>query len=194
MPGAVAVRNQLVTLLDLFSTEISSDGVAADEMEEARFALVAWADETLLRREWPGRVEWQRQPLQLQLYRTTHAGNEFFEHLARLHPEQNFAREIYFLALVLGFEGQYAGQHAERQALITHQFEMLRSSGKTLDVLREAPLTPPAYELDIHLPGRGGWGILGWFAVMALGLAGIFGILWLVLYFAAGDVPLPRGA
>ena len=53
----------------------------------------------LLRRSWPGLVEWQAETLQSQLYRTTQAGNEFFDHLARLRPEQNAAREIYFLVL-----------------------------------------------------------------------------------------------
>jgi type VI secretion system protein ImpK len=194
LPGAATVRAQLLALLESIARGASTDGVPADEVEEARFALVAWADETLLRREWSGRMDWQRHTLQMELYRTTHAGNEFFDHLARLRPEQSSAREIYFLALVLGFEGQYAGQDAERRALIAHQFETLRASGKALEALREAPLTPPAYELDIDLPSRAGWGILGWLALMGLGLAVIYTVLWIVLSVTAGDVPLPRGA
>ena len=193
-PGAAAVRAQLFALLEPISKGSSSDGIPADEIEEARFALVAWADETLLRREWSGRLEWQQQPLQTEIYRSTHAGNEFFDHLARLRPEQSSAREIYFLTLVLGFEGQYAGQEAERRALIAHQFETLRASGKALEALRETPLTPLAYELDIDLPSRGGWGLLGWLALMGLGFVVIYLVLWTVLSLMAGDVPLPRGA
>jgi type IV/VI secretion system ImpK/VasF family protein len=193
LPAADQIRRQLQALLEPVSKGGDNEGIAAEEIEEARFALVVFADEILLRRDWPGRVEWQRQPLQMHLYRTSRGGNEFFEHLARLRPEQNSAREIYFLVLVFGFEGQYAGQEAERQALIAHQFETLRAAGVALDAYRETPLTPPAYELEIGLPSRGGRGILAWLGVMVLGLAAIFAVLWVILYFTAGDVPLPRG-
>ncbi len=193
MPLASAVRSQLLTLLEPVSKGVHTDGIASEELEEARFALVAWADETLLRREWPGRHEWQGETLQMQLYRTSRAGNEFFEHLARLRPEQNAAREIYFMALVLGFEGQYAGQQAERQAVINHQFGALQAGGRAVEAAQEVPLTPSAYDVEIELPAGGGRGILGWLGLMALGLVAVYVVLWVVLYFATGEVPVPRG-
>ena len=194
MPAAAAARSQLLALLEPVSKGGASDGVASDEVEEARFALVVWADESLLRREWAGRSEWQQRTLQLELYRTARGGNEFFERLARLRPEQNSAREIYLLALVLGFEGQYAGAQAERQALIQLQFETLRSAGHARDSMVETPVTPSAYELDISLPSSAGWGVLGWLGVGVVGLGAIYLLLWGVLALVGGDVPLPRGA
>lgn len=192
-PSVQFLRGQLLGLLESFTKSVGPDDAAPDEVEEARFALVAWADETILRRGWPGFEDWQREPLQTQLYRTTRAGNEFFDHLARLRPEQLAAREVYFLVLALGFEGQYLGQEAERRALIAHQFEVLRAAGRTLEVAREHRVTPSAYDLEINLPRGGGLGVFGWLALMALGVAAIYGILWLVLYLTAAEVPLPRG-
>jgi len=193
LSSAQAVRSQLLALLEPVSKGGQTGGVPPGEIEEARFALVAWADEVLLRREWAGRSDWQRETLQMQLYRTTQAGNEFFEHLTRLRPEQNAAREIYFLALVCGFEGQYAGQEAERRALIQHQFEMLRAGGQAREALREIPLTPTAYELEIGRAGSSGWGIFGWVGALFVGLGVVYGLAWLALWLLAGDVPLPRG-
>jgi type VI protein secretion system component VasF len=129
----------------------------------------------------------------MQLYRTNRAGNEFFDHLARLRPEQLGAREIYFLVLALGFEGQYLGQEAERRALIAHQYEVLRAAGRAVEVAREYRITPSAYELEITLPRGGGIGVFGWLLVMAAGVAAVYGILWVVLYMTLGEVPLPRG-
>lgn len=193
MPAPAAIRTQLLNLLEPVSKGGAAEGAAPGEVEEVRFALVVWADETLLRREWPGRNEWQQQTLQLELYRTARGGNEFFEHLAQLRPEQNSAREVYLLAMLLGFEGQYAGASAERRALIQHQFETLRSGGLARDALHETPITPDAYELDINLPSMAGWGVLGWLGAAAAGLVAIYVLFWGVLFLIAGDVPLPRG-
>jgi type VI secretion system protein ImpK len=192
-PSVQSLRGQLNGLLESFTRSVGPDDASPDEIEEARFALVAWADETILRAGWPGFEEWQREPLQMQLYRTTRAGNEFFDHLARLRPEQLAAREVYFLVMALGFEGQYLGQEAERRALIAHQFEVLRAAGRTLEVAREHRVTPGAYELEISLPRGGGFGVFGWLGLMALGVAAVYGVLWLVLYLTAPEVPLPRG-
>lgn len=193
LPAPAAIRSQLLGLLEPVSKGGAAEGLPSEEVEEARFALVVWADETLLRREWPGRTEWAKQTLQLELFRTARGGNEFFEHLARLRPEQNAAREIYFMALVLGFEGQYAGAQAERQALIQHQFESLRAGGQARDAMHETPVAPDAYELDISLPAMGNWGVLGWLGTGAAVLAALYVLLWGLLFLIGGDVPLPRG-
>jgi type IV/VI secretion system ImpK/VasF family protein len=193
-PDAAALRGQLLGLLEAFSKAAQDAGVTRDEIEEARFVLVAWADEVVLKSSSSGRDEWLREPLQMQLYRTARAGNEFYERLARLRPDQLAAREIYFLALALGFEGQYQGQEAERRALLERQYETLRAAGRLLETPRESQLSPAAYELEIELPRRErgfgiGFGVIG----IGLVLAIVYGALWLVLRSVSGEVPLPRG-
>ncbi len=189
-----ALRSHLLGLLDGFAKHPDAHGLPPDEVEEARFALVAWIDEMLLRSDWSGREEWLREPLQLQLFRTNRAGDEFYEHLARLQPHQNQAREVYFLCLVHGFEGQYAGQAAERGELIRQQFEFLRVAGHALDSATATPLAPPAYELEIVLPpaaGRRLWPVmLAWFGLVA----GVSFVAWAILQYLAGQVELPPGA
>lgn len=192
-PPAPALRHHLLALLDGIAKHPEVQRLAADDVEEARFALVAWADEMILRSSWSGRDEWLRDPLQLQLYRTNRAGEEFHDHLARLRPDQNQARAVYFLCLVFGFEGRYAGQPAERAEIMRQQFEMLRVAGLALDVARTTPLAPPAYQVSIELRGSAGrrlWPVLlGWagFALV------VFAALWATLRYFAGQVPLPPG-
>jgi len=190
-PDAAALRAQLLALLAPFHAAAIAQGVAPEEAEEARFALVAWADEVLAKASWAGRDEWMREPLQVQLYRTNRAGDEFYSHLAKLRPESP-AREVYFLALALGFEGQLQGQEAERRALLAREYEVLRAAGRLAETARESQLTPDAYALDIELPRRAASGLaLGLFALVG-GMVAIYGVLWLVLHATAGDVPLPR--
>lgn len=193
-PAVPSLRNHLLTLLDGFAKHPDAQRYPSDEVEEARFALVAWADEMILRTEWSGREEWLRELLQLQLYRTNRAGDEFYDHLARLRPDQTHAREVYFLCLALGFEGQYAGRTADRAALMQQQFEFLRTSGRALDVGSTHPVAPPAYEVAIQLRGPGGkrlWPVLlGWLGVVLATLT----VLWGVLQLFANRVDLPPGA
>jgi type VI secretion system protein ImpK len=192
--SAPALRSHLLGLLDAALKAPEMQPIPADEVEEARFALVAWADEMVLRSSWVSTAEWLRDPLQLQLFRTNRAGDEFYDHLARLRPDQNQARQIYLLCLAFGFEGRFAGMPGERAQLVREQFELLRVSGRAADVATLSSLSPPAYEVAIELHGPGGrrlWPVLvGWtgFAVL------VFGASWLALRWMASGVALPPGS
>jgi type VI secretion system protein ImpK len=190
-PNAVTLRAQLTGLLDAFAKHPAAQSAPPVDVEEARFALVAWADETILRTPWTGHEEWLREPLQLQLFRTNRAGDEFFERLSRLRAEQTDAREVYFLCLVLGMVGQYEDREAERRSLIAQQFEMLRVARRAVDVASQSPLTPAAYDVEIHLPGPRRSSV--WRPVLSLLGVGatVFALLFAILYLSAGSVPLP---
>lgn len=192
--SAPALRSHLLLLLDRLAKSTEAADLRADELEEARFALVAWLDEVILRSDWQGRDEWAAEPLQLRLYRTNRAGNEFYDHLRRLRPEHTRAREIYLLVLSLGFEGQYHDQQAERRALINLQYETLRAARAVIEVDRERYLTPTAYELEIDLPPRGGGRLVRVLVAIAVVLVVTYAAGWIALQLLAANVPLPRGA
>jgi type VI secretion system protein ImpK len=191
---APALRSHLLGLLDAAMKAPETQQIPADEVEEARFALVAWADEMVLRSSWASASEWLREPLQLQLFRTNRAGDEFYDHLAALRPEQNAAREIFYLCLAFGFQGRYAGHDAERAELLRQHFEMLRAARCALDLATSAPVAPPAYRVEIELAGGGGrplWPvILAWVG----GTAALFAVFWLVLRSFASGVATPEGS
>ncbi len=188
-----AVRNHLLALLDAFIRHPVAQTVP-EEAEQARFALVAFADEMLSVSDWSQREQWRKESLQVALYRTTKAGDEFYDHLLALRPEQNQAREVYYLCLALGFEGRYAGLGAQRHELMRQQFEMLRAAHRALDVVATRPIAPPAYDVAIEIKearGRRLWPVLaGWTATVAV----FFGSFWLVLRWLAQRVPLPPGS
>jgi type VI secretion system protein ImpK len=189
--GAAQLRSQLLGLLDGALRDPDARSVPPADLEEVRFALVAWADEIILKSNWSGREDWQREPLQLQLFQTNRAGNEFYDHLARLRPDQVSAREVYFLCLLLGFEGQYMGHEADRRAIIQQQYELLRVAGHAMELGRDEWLAPPAYDTAIRLPPgrrRRIWPML--FAIV-LAAAAVFAAFWGILGSAAQRVPLP---
>lgn len=187
-PGPAELRARLVALLEPLAR-----GGPGQEVEEARFALIFWADEVILKTAWPGQSEWLREPLQMHLLHTNKGGDLFFDHLARLRPEQLAVREIYFLALVFGFEGQLVGAPQQRLKLIEEQYALLRNARRLSEASREEYLSPAAYQLDVELPREAGSRLLRGLLFLALGLVVVYGALWIALAFMASEVPVPQG-
>lgn len=113
-----------------------------EEVQDALFAVCAFADEAVLASDWPGRVEWLRQPLQRLHFDTANAGEEFYARLAELcdqaAPEKSLpgegglfedpdrraalreVLEVYAACLTLGFTGRHYGDKGrEHLAAIT---------------------------------------------------------------------------
>lgn len=92
-------------------------GYADADIEEALFAAAAWADETLIAVSgWSSAPDWQRYLLQRRYFSISNAGVAFFERLDKLAPERTAVREVYGLALGMGFAGRY-GYDRNQKAL-----------------------------------------------------------------------------
>jgi len=112
------LRQRLIGALERMVNDGRRMGIADADLAEARYALVAFIDEQVMRSDWAGRAEWMARPLQLELYRENTAGENFFVRLRALlrSGDRPVAVEIYYLCLVLGFEGAYR-DGGEAQAL-----------------------------------------------------------------------------
>ena len=63
-----------------------------EEVEDALFAVCAFADEAVLASQWPGRGEWLKQSLQRLHFGTANAGEEFYTRLAALCDQASEGR------------------------------------------------------------------------------------------------------
>jgi type VI secretion system protein ImpK len=81
--------------------------------DQARYAVCAWMDETILSSSWAHKNQWRPELLQRVYYHSSDAGQKFFERLRGLGAHDNDIREVYFLCLALGFKGRYCGPEAE---------------------------------------------------------------------------------
>lgn len=102
------VNAKLRRLLQESAQKMVIAGIDPRSYDDARFALCAWIDETVMNSPWQHRAAWQRALLQSEYYNTVNAGAEFFDRLNQLHPDHNDVREIYYLCLGLGFAGRYS--------------------------------------------------------------------------------------
>jgi type VI secretion system protein ImpK len=111
-PPAATLRNDMIELLKQFVVRCREAGVPDAETAEARYALVAFIDDRVLKESaWAGRAEWMNNPLQLQFFREYAAGENFFGRMRALAQRGGpyLALEAYYLCIALGFVGAAPG-------------------------------------------------------------------------------------
>ncbi|RJP81839.1 MAG: DotU family type IV/VI secretion system protein [Candidatus Zixiibacteriota bacterium] len=128
-------------------------GIAPASAESALFAVLAWIDEALLESTWPGKNQWKHIPLQDRHFNTRQAGEEFFERLDRLRPEDRELKEVYYYCLALRFMGRYFRSDDRRRLE-----EIIRAQLKDLTGQEEPQVSeqlfPEAYSGEVGSPVR----------------------------------------
>jgi type VI secretion system protein ImpK len=159
LPAPHDLRQRIIDVLDRMVGAARAARVPEAEIAEARYALVAFIDEQILKSSWPGRVEWMNQPLQLTLYREVTAGENFFARMRALlnHGGHEFALEIYYLCLALGFRGAY-GVSGNPAALASFADAARERIAQRLP--SAAKLSPSALPRDRAREARGNRGAL----------------------------------
>jgi type IV/VI secretion system ImpK/VasF family protein len=142
-----AVQGQARALLQQAKATALASGKRPEHVESAVFAAVSWFDEIVTHNPawWNG-----AQPLQVQLFNTNNAGNEFFHHLSILKADEDEVREVYYHALLLGFLGQYYyenGDTGDLGKLKELHGRQLPVPPAPLHTLREELITPQPYAM-----------------------------------------------
>jgi type IV/VI secretion system ImpK/VasF family protein len=175
-------------------TAARSSGLDWNLYMQAKYAVVALADDLGLHSDWDHAQQWSRFLLELRHFNTSFAGQEFFERLNRLRQqlagvqdpalrEQVLgALEVYCTCLRLGFRGRYRSANpAELDGVANGLVQLLWPQGADggrrrvwADAYREAPKG--------RILGKG-W--LWWWPI-PLSLAAAVA-LWFVLWRAQGE-------
>lgn len=136
------LRRRIKDLLDSAEREALRTGVTPGNLQMAKFAIVAFIDETIISSDWSQKDRWMSKPLQLELYDQYDAGETFFTRLEQLREEPKAnaeALEVYYLCLTLGFKGKYQLHEQERlREIIENTYEELRQ----LPGMKPAKLSP----------------------------------------------------
>ncbi len=158
-------------------------GFKESQLQNVKFALASFVDETVLAGGFPVRNEWERFPLQLEYFQEQFAGVKFFERLDSLlkNPEQEAdVIEVYYLCLLLGFKGKYH-IYLEDQlpGVLNNVAEHLRRVGR----LRESVLSPhwklndqPAPPQETKVPALPAW--VKMVAAISLGIVALSYLLF----------------
>jgi type VI secretion system protein ImpK len=124
-------RNRIKDALKDISEAAARRGYPANIVREANYAVVAFLDEAVLSSHTPGQSHWARKNLQEELFDQRSAGEQFFKHLEELRAHHDStelaeALEVYYLCLLLGYEGRYAsGSKAELHIMMDNVREKI---------------------------------------------------------------------
>jgi type VI secretion system protein ImpK len=192
--GIVAPSNELrpkiAGLLEEFEKRAERYKFNHKIVQVSKFALASFADETVLTADFPLKIEWEKYPLQLELFGEQLAGNKFFDKLESMIKQIDVTQdavEVYYYCMLLGFKGRYA---------IYEQDKLLATMQETANALMKVGRIKPV-ELSPHWlandqpvpPEKRGmpiWAKLG--ALGGLGLAIIvYGILFMLSYKFLND-------
>ncbi len=180
------LRRKILGYLDQIDKEGLEAGIAREDLEAAKFPLVAFIDETILNSEWKGRDAWRERPLQLDLYGETIAGERFFERLEKVRRSGEAKAdllEIYYLCLALGFEGKYKISGPAKLR------ELLSGVRRELGGVRSRATSEPLSPHDRRDAGRAAR-VEGGFPALKAGLValGALALLFLLLFFVIGRI------
>jgi type VI secretion system protein ImpK len=138
--NSVSLKKSCVELFERFETEARSNAIDNEKITLAKFALVAFLDETIISSSWNQKEQWLSEPMQIMLFDTFNAGEEFFTHLNTLRQRSSGNKdilEIYYLCLALGFKGKYQLQSPEnlRRVIDDLNLELHPEMYSTIDAI-----------------------------------------------------------
>ncbi len=125
------------------------------EYHEARFAVCAWIDETILNSDWPERDQWLGALLQRMFYATNRAGEEFYTRMQNLSDSNIQVLEVFHHCLALGFKGRYFSPEMADELEAIKKYELSRHLRDTVLVAvdPQGKFFPEAY-LQKAVPRR----------------------------------------
>lgn len=118
-------------------------------VDEAIFAVCAWADEQIMNAQWEGVSEgWSQTLLQMDYFKTNLAGELFFERLDNLPDEALPAQSVYALCLANGFKGKYVFNLSVQELALLRQEAMNNALIEVGLIHPEAQTFPSITELS----------------------------------------------
>ena len=119
-------RRRMKLALQDVQREAGQAGYSPEQTKNAEFAVVAFLDEAILCSRDPGREQWRKKTLNVELFGEAIAGEVFFDRLAAIMQKTDTpflvdVLEVYLLCLLLGFEGRYSGPLKAEANLITER-------------------------------------------------------------------------
>ena len=149
-PSYEKIRSEFVRLLKLSETHPTNGTFRFEDYNEARYAICAWVDESVMGTSWKEKGKWQAELLQRVYYNSADAGEKFFEKLHHLGAHQKEIREVYYLCLALGFQGKYfmPDDESALEKLKKQQLKVLFQDSPavpTLSYMEKTKLFPRSY-------------------------------------------------
>jgi type VI secretion system protein ImpK len=176
-------RQEIEDLLSDFQRRAERERL--DARGDARYAMIALIDETVLASDWEDADEWRDKPLAIKEFQDANAGEVFFDKLEQLmRGEDQEVLEIYYTCLCAGFRGKYRDDPGTLRSLRNRLYGRIVGT----DPQEEGKLTPDAYGHDLERPLITRRFPLFWAVPFVLGTIGLYGAFYLILTQQVRDI------
>ena len=162
-PKHLDERSQIRALIERAEVRVDS----REEWKLAKYALVAWIDETLTQAEWNARKGWREKTLENSYFKSDDAAIQFF---VKAREAQEFANkdalEVFYICVMVGFRGIYSGskggETAEHYNLDANLDTWIERTANTIRGKPERPRPlPPPQSIDVALAHEARYQFLG---------------------------------
>ena len=158
--------------------------IPPEDIQQSRYALAAFLDEMILSSPWDHREEWSARTLQYEFFKEQVAGEEFFNRLEafrRALPLNSDLLEVYYLCMILGFEGKFKIHGKEKlKDLIETVGQELRAKRGEVPVLSPHGRRPEEF-MEMVKQGLPSW------VVLVSGFAAVFFFYLVISLVISGD-------
>lgn len=131
-PDPAGLRAQMARSIAAFDAGARENGVAAETVVTARYALCTLLDEIVLTTPWGSESQWSRSSLLSEFHKETWGGEKFFLALERILKEPGRHLdliEFFYVCMCLGLEGKYRVLDRGRDqlaAVMDHTYRAIR--------------------------------------------------------------------
>jgi type VI secretion system protein ImpK len=180
------LRPQIVGMLDDFEKRAERYRFNHKIVQVSKFGLAAFVDETVLTNNFPLRDEWEKYPIQLELFGEQLAGNKFFDKLDAMMKQLDVtadAVELYYFCMLLGFKGRYAIYEQDKfMAIMQNTANALVKVGR----IKPVELAPHWLANDQPKPPEKR-GMPTWAKIGAFGGLGLAFIVYLIMFIMSSQ-------
>jgi len=137
-----ALHDKIDSLLKSVESKANQFNIPEEDFLDAKYAVAALVDETVLYSSWPKRSVWLDNPMAVEYFNDALAGEMFFDRIERIRTEESRldVLEIYYLCMMFGFEGRFKIQGAEE---LRDYINGIREQLKFSDVDKLSPHAEP---------------------------------------------------
>jgi type VI secretion system protein ImpK len=143
------LRRHLLERIAEFESLAASAGISAHQISAARYLLCSFIDEVVDATPWGAGGVWAQRNLLGEFHEERWGGDKAFKLLDRLRqdvPVNRYLLELFYVCIVLGFEGRYRGERNGRAQLDA-------IADQLLETVHPARNRPPARTLSLQWEG-----------------------------------------
>lgn len=119
------LRSDILNSLTKVEEQLRQVASINPKIDMIKYLLLGFADEVILSSDWSHAGDWYQKLLEMEYYKTSVIGEQFFVLLEREGYQNGELAELFYTILALGFRGKYRNNEQQLQALKQRCYSVL---------------------------------------------------------------------